>query len=219
MSQTPQGAALIAAKKAGLTLTEYLARRAAGLKRCTKCKTWREVALFNLDATRFDGRNAKCQTCVRVVVRKCWKGRPSTFKGRHHTAEAKAKIGAVHRGKQRRLGIPHTPETKAKISARLRVSAARGPRAPGYIDGKGVERLGLRASPEAKRWRYDVMLRDGFMCVHCGDDRGGNLHAHHIRPFATHPDMRFDTANGVTLCEACHAIVHIYGLELWAPIQ
>ncbi|WP_416360620.1 HNH endonuclease [Burkholderia gladioli] len=52
------------------------------------------------------------------------------------------------------------------------------------------------------------MLRDRFTCQHCGDARGGNLHAHHILPFATHPELRVDVSNGITLCKPCHKAVH-----------
>jgi len=118
-----------------------------------------------------------------------------------------------------RIGKKHSTETRAKISATTRANAARGKNAPGYVDGNGVERRGLRSSADLKRWRYDVYLRDGFACCHCGDDKGGNLNAHHIRSFANHPDLRFDVRNGVTLCEGCHWLVHAYGLGLWSPNQ
>lgn len=107
-----------------------------------------------------------------------------------------------------RLGKKHSAETKARISAQTRLRTPRGKAAPGYIDGKGSERLGLRATQELKRWRYDVYTRDRYTCQECGDARGGNLHAHHIKPFASHPELRFDVSNGITLCERCHRAAH-----------
>ncbi|WP_425102759.1 HNH endonuclease [Burkholderia ambifaria] len=209
MAITPEGALKIAAKKAGLDLDEYLSLRAAGLKRCTGCKQWRPISTFNIDASRYDGLAARGRCCTRVKVRVSTKGRVSTFKGRTHSAETKARISAVHKGKpSEKRGSKRTVEERAKISAAVRKVALRGPDCPAYRDGKSAERLGERFTDKYKQWRFDVMLRDRFTCQHCGDSRGGNLHAHHIKPFATHPELRVDLGNGITLCEQCHKAVH-----------
>jgi predicted restriction endonuclease len=34
------------------------------------------------------------------------------------------------------------------------------------------------------------------------------MKAYHIKPFATHFEMRFDVDNGMTLCKACHKKEH-----------
>lgn len=156
------------------------------------------------------------------IVKKAWEKRRETFvppmKGKRMSDESRAKMSAAAKARpSNRLGKKHSDETRAKISAKTRENAARGEDAPGYIDGKGVERRGLRASAELKRWRYDVFRRDGFACSHCGDDTGGNLNAHHIRHFATHPELRFDTRNGITLCIGCHNLAHV--TELWGYPQ
>jgi 5-methylcytosine-specific restriction endonuclease McrA len=56
-------------------------------------------------------------------------------------------------------------------------------------------------------WRTDVFRRDNYTCRRCGQ-RGGNLDAHHVKPFAAFPTLRYDVANGLTLCEACHLAEH-----------
>ena len=66
----------------------------------------------------------------------------------------------------------------------------------------------IRTSTEYKEWRLAVYKRDSFKCVGCGDNRGGNLQAHHILNFATYPKERFNISNGVTLCRKCHGEVH-----------
>ncbi len=109
-----------------------------------------------------------------------------------------------------RKGLPRTFEERAAISATLRTSdrVKRGASAHTYIDGRQAERANERLSSAYKRWRFDVYQRDRYTCQDCGDARGGNLHAHHVKPFATHPELRLDVSNGVTLCEGCHKARH-----------
>ncbi len=71
-----------------------------------------------------------------------------------------------------------------------------------------------RTDPNYIRWRKDVFERDGYKCQICGKV-GGTLNAHHIKPFATNEELRFDIDNGVTLCEKCHKEVHKRRDEEW----
>ncbi|TDX49118.1 HNH endonuclease [Orenia marismortui] len=59
-----------------------------------------------------------------------------------------------------------------------------------------------------KNWRLKVYERDNFTCQKCGDDKGGNLVAHHIESFRDNPDLRLAINNGITLCEKCHNNFH-----------
>jgi hypothetical protein len=150
------------------------------------------------------------------IVRKAWLKRRATFvppmKGMKMSEESRAKMSAAAKARpSNRSGKTHSTNTRAKISEATRERTPRGPAAPGYVDGRGHERLGLRHTQELKRWRYDVYARDGFTCQDCGDARGGNLHAHHVKPFATNPEGRFDVTNGVTLCGDCHRLRHSSG--------
>lgn len=125
------------------------------------------------------------------------------------SAESRAKMSAAAKARpSNRIGKRHTSETRARISAITRQRTPRGPACHSYIDGRAKERTNERLSMAARQWAYDVKARDGFACVHCGDDRGGNLHAHHRKHWATHPSLRFDLDNGVTVCAGCHWLVH-----------
>lgn len=57
------GVMKIAAKRSGLTLAEYQARIARGLKRCTFCEEWKSKTLFATDSTRWDGLTQGCIEC------------------------------------------------------------------------------------------------------------------------------------------------------------
>lgn len=64
-----------------------------------------------------------------------------------------------------------------------------------------------RHTPEYIAWRTAVFERDKYTCAICGQV-GGELNAHHIRPFKDFPKLRTDINNGVTLCKECHKRVH-----------
>lgn len=69
-----------------------------------------------------------------------------------------------------------------------------------------------RQNPNEKQWRRSVYEKDNYTCQACGNDKGGNLNAHHILPYKYYKDSRFDVDNGITLCEDCHKEFHkIYG--------
>jgi hypothetical protein len=50
-----------------------------------------------------------------------------------------------------------------------------------------------------------VRARDG-KCVECGT--ADDLHAHHIKPKHSHPELKLDPNNGKTLCYRCHKREH-----------
>lgn len=68
----------------------------------------------------------------------------------------------------------------------------------------------IRKSPEYKIWRISVFQRDDYTCVFCFN-RGGEIQADHIKPFAFYPELRFEPTNGRTLCKPCHRKTPTYG--------
>jgi len=57
-----------------------------------------------------------------------------------------------------------------------------------------------------KTWSNNVLVRDNFKCVVCGNEN--NLHAHHIKSYKEYPQLREDVSNGETLCKKCHLLRH-----------
>lgn len=79
-----------------------------------------------------------------------------------------------------------------------------------------IKPLDPRNSADYWKWRSEVFERDKYSCTECGAV-GGKLQAHHIKSYSKFPELRVDTANGITLCEFCHANkhAHIKGLITW----
>lgn len=78
---------------------------------------------------------------------------------------------------------------------------------PNWKGGVGSLNQVERRSNKFKEWRITVFERDKYTCQDCGK-LGGTLHAHHILPFATHKELRFEITNGKTLCVKCHKTYH-----------
>lgn len=201
---------IVAAKIINISVDEYRNHKISGEKWCSGHKMWHLSEMFNKDRTRRDGLASYCREYFKVPIKKSTKGRPSPMKGRTFSEDARKNMSeaAKLRKNKHRIGAKHTAETRAKISQALRISAPRGSQCRSYKDGKVAERRGQRFTPEYKRWRYDVFLRDKFTCQRCGDNRGGNLIAHHIKSFADYEDLRFVVSNGETVCNKCHDKIH-----------
>lgn len=65
----------------------------------------------------------------------------------------------------------------------------------------------LRQSKEYNAWRRAVYASDDYTCQHCGRNKC-QLTAHHIKGFWTHPKLRYVVSNGLTVCKACHKLIH-----------
>lgn len=116
---------------------------------------------------------------------------------------------AAKRRPSNRVGKNHSAETRARISRATRERTKRGSNHYAWTNGKHQRDSDGRRTPEYQAWRAAVFARDGFACQQCGDARGGNLHAHHIKTYAEYPEMRLDVTNGVTLCGDCHERIHL----------
>lgn len=106
------------------------------------------------------------------------RGAETSFYGRHHTDEAKQILSE---------------------KASLRCGENNG----NWKGGITKWRDYIHRTPAYNNWRAAVYERDDYTCQMCGDDSGGNLQAHHIRPVRDHKNdlLLFDINNGITLCK------------------
>lgn len=100
-----------------------------------------------------------------------------------------------------------TPERRQAQSERFRGSGSNF-----WNGGITPENKRLRETAEYREWRRAVFTRDAYTCQLCGLV-GGKLHADHIKAFALEPALRFDVANGRTLCEPCHHRTDTWGYK------
>lgn len=103
--------------------------------------------------------------------------------------------------------------------ARERMAAAKrgrhlGEENPNWRGGLVNPNVRLRAQPETRKWIAAVKDRDEHKCVECGAT--GRLHAHHVKPWKTHPELRHDVSNGAALCPPCHQKAHGWRFPAWA---
>ena len=134
-------------------------------------------------------------------------------KGRKPTEEARQKMSEAHKGKKFSL------ETRKKMSRvrkerifseewRKKLSESKkGEKNYSWKGGITPENKRIRFSIEFRLWREAVFARDNWTCQSC-EKRGGELHPHHIMPFAKYPELRFAIDNGITFCKECHKKTH-----------
>lgn len=112
---------------------------------------------------------------------------------------------AIHRAN---TGHIVSDETRAKIGrANKGKPGLRGAAASSWKGGTIAEGRIIRGRGAYFAWRTAVFDRDNHTCQMCGQHSEG-LNAHHVKPFADYPELRFDVNNGVTLCQQCHRKIH-----------
>ena len=124
------------------------------------------------------------------------------WKGRHLTDEARAKLSIAHSKPKPYLRGPGNG-----------MYGRTGESNPNWKGGVTPERQRLYANGDWKYISQWIFARDGYACTKCGARNRGwrSLHVHHIKPWATHPELRFDLDNLTTLCRDCHHAAHRRG--------
>lgn len=93
------------------------------------------------------------------------------------------------------------------LAQERRKKGCKGELHPNWKGGITPRNQRERHSAAYANWRKTVFSRDAFTCQMCGQ-HGGELNAHHIKPWAVYTENRFDVSNGVTLCKTCHKKLH-----------
>lgn len=99
---------------------------------------------------------------------------------------------------------PHTEEAKARMRVINRANAKRGEASCHWKGGTGTARHREMVGWRYKEWRRAVFQRDAHTCRRCGAGWRTWIHADHVVAWADDPSLRYDVANGLTLCYRCH---------------
>lgn len=88
----------------------------------------------------------------------------------------------------------------------------KGEKNPNWKGGITSENHKIRTSTKYKEVRTECFKRDNYTCTKCFKrPKSGEkiiLNAHHIKPFSTHPKLRLDINNLITVCIDCHKDIH-----------
>lgn len=121
---------------------------------------------------------------------KCDCGEVTTVSGTHLTSGATQSCGCI---RNEIAGINHPNYN------------------PNKTDEERLKKRYILGKHTLDGFRNKVYKRDNYTCQVC-NQVGGKLNAHHLDGWNWAVDKRFDTDNGVTLCESCHNEFHnIYG--------
>jgi len=132
--------------------------------------------------------------------------KPPSRLGSNQTDYFKSNMSERMRGNKNTLGHKLSLEHKRKIQE----GSHKGEKNKNWKGGVTPENHRIRNSMEYKLWRKSVFERDDYTCIWCGQ-RGVELNADHIKPFAYYPELRFELENGRTLCLECHKKTDNYG--------
>lgn len=155
------------------------------------------------------------------------RGRPKRFVRRGHNLKGAdnymALRGAVRESVQLPLlnpfyGRRHSDETKATLSAKASIpkpwlrgerngmAGRTGASNPNWKGGGSPERQRMYSSGEWRRLRRQLRKRAHGRCEQCGSEH--QLHIHHVKSWAEHPELRLELSNLVLLCRDCHIAKH-----------
>lgn len=158
--------------------------------------------IYHINRNRCDNRHNNL-----IICSKGYAQRLNTF-GKKLTIEHKNNISESCKGK---IVSDATKQKMATNRLGKPNLAVIGEKNPNWKGGITDEYLKLRTDIRHKIWRRIVFEADNYTCQECGDNKGGNLNAHHIKPFKTHINDRYNPTNGVTLCTPCHIKCHKKG--------
>lgn len=157
-----------------------------------------------MHAARRDRIDRTCPNCDKSFTSTPWK--VANGEGRY----CSRKCAAAGKTKTDNVIIRQCANCRSPFS----VSKPQAARGNGQYCSKSCAALAQPRSPFQQRrgnsayrtWRNAVFARDEHACQRCGST--DELRAHHILGWMMHPSLRFDIANGLTLCKPCHERHH-----------
>lgn len=166
---------------------------------CIECGTKKSVLPYRAESFKFCGFNCR-----------------SIWRGKHWTGENNpAFTGGVRSKNCQRCGKEFSHKAGSTYATFKTQKFCSKPCAD--VGGKryfGPENANWNGNPRRKHreskqaaWARAVISRDLATCQKCGAT-DIELQAHHVQPYAEHPERRWDISNGLTVCAPCHWQIH-----------
>jgi len=133
-------------------------------------------------------------------------GRVPWNKGRNCANEEKQKLSEAHKRGPARYWLGKKRPDISKLKRGKPNEAMRGENNPKWKGGKSRDYKSHYNGLEYREWRRQVFERDNFTCQRCCRNQC-YIEPHHIKSWTEYPELRFDVANGITLCLDCHSEV------------
>ena len=166
-----------------------------------------------------NARNPSPET--RRKFRKAATGQNNAFYGKSHSKKTRTLMKKNHRGMAGKIHSEQTKQKQRDSNPKIWLGK-RGKETPNWRGGINPLCFTIRGCLKMKGWRMAVFERDKFTCTNCGDNKGGNLNAHHIKSFVNllklYKITTFEAAEkcselwkiegGKTLCVVCHRGLH-----------
>ena len=141
--------------------------------------------------------------------------------GKKHNSESIEKMRISHKGcVPWNKGIPMAEETKKKMIESLRIARTgwkhseetkrkmseshKGEKHYRWNPDREEVAHNLRNDGEYKQWALKVKKRDENTCQMKSESCSGYNTVHHIKPWATYPESRYEVLNGIILCQGHH---------------
>lgn len=166
-------------------------RRRGAFILCTECG----VSIWRPPSRQKEKRCSKA--CANAYVSRLYKSRPDRKENLRRAATFIVYTDEMRKANSKRM---------KRLFAEGKIKKRTGASSPFWKGGIATLQNSERQKPTYKAWRKAVYERDEYRCRKCGMQK--HLHAHHIKPFAGNPYLRYTISNGLTLCQKCHSIEH-----------
>lgn len=142
---------------------------------------------FNLTVINFEGIDKKSGSALWKCICDCGKVRL-------------AKTGNLISGRSKSCGcyLKNISRQTGKKNTGAKNGQWRG--------GITLENVVIRTTDTYRNLRKFILKRDNYKCCICHSTK--KLNMHHLKNFSSHPELRFDEKNNITVCKLCHDTFH-----------
>lgn len=169
-------------------------------KQCLSCRRSRATAICQCCGNRFDHVPSRPRAaCSRDCAYKL-RGKSSG-----NSQSRKVSLVCEYCGRIKQVSPVYAERRYCSRDCSSRARSGSGNQ--NWKGGITSEHQSFYSSQEWRNKCAEIWRRERGVCQRCGN-RCESGEVHHIRTWATHPDIRLDSSNLALLCVGCHKWVH-----------